>query len=323
VKRKISILAGVVALLLPLGSNFASGANKQLVIGYISGGEASPFVNQVTKTLQVAAKKAKVKLVVCDTNFLSDKALECAKTIKAAKPKIVINWQFDPTVSKKVCAAYGNLPTIALDSDQAPCQKVIIGADNYQAGLVAGDALSQYATKNSCNYDLFIQVEVPTLPDLNKKRAGGTREGFEKICGAIPDSKYKMIDKTQGGSDALENIRRQATDLLTANPNATSILVSSPYSDADAISLTKAFDTAGRGTNLKALVAHGAENVGHDYIRNDARWVGSVGYFPETYGARAIDAAVKMASGKKVAAELLTKHKMVTKANINSLYPAS
>lgn len=321
-KRRL-IVAALIALLLPFGTSVSNAASKQIVIGYISGGEASPFVNQVTKTLQVAAKKAKVKLIVCDTNFLSDKALECAKTIKAAKPNVVINWQFDPTVSKKVCAAYGNLPTIALDSDQKPCQKVLIGADNYAAGLVAGDAMGQFAKKTNCAYDIFIAVELPSIPDLNKKRAGGTREGFEKVCGAIPDAKYKMIDKTQGGSDALENIRRQTTDILTANPNAKVILASSPYSDADAISLTKAVDTAGRGSDLKALVAHGAEQVGHEYIRGDARWLGSVGYFPETYGARAIEAAVKLATGKKVPAELLTKHKMVTKANIDSLYPKS
>jgi len=300
----------------------ATQAKEQLVIGYLSGGEASPFVNQVTKSLRAEAKKLKVKLVECDSNFLSDKALECAKTLSAAKPKAIINWQFDPTVSAKVCEGYKNLPTVTLDTPNEPCAKVFVGADNYAAGLLAGDALGKWTkTKLNCVYDVFLAVELPTLADINKKRAGGTREGFEKVCGKVPDAKYKMIDKTQGGSDALENIRRQTTDILTANPGAKAILASSPYSDADGIALTKAVDTAGRGSNLKAVINHGAEAVGHDYIRNDARWIGSVGYFPERYGAIALPAAIKLATGQKVAKELLMKHQVVTKKNINKIYP--
>lgn len=132
-----------------------------------------------------------------------------------------------------------------------------------------------------------------------------------------------MIDKTQGGSDALENIRRQTTDILTANPKAKSILASAPFSDADAIALTNAVDTAGRKKDMKALIAHGAESVGHPYIRKDSRWLGSIAYFPERYGSIALPAAIKLAKGEAVPKELLMTHEVVTKKNINKLYPKS
>lgn len=315
------VLALSVGLLLG-GLTPATQAEEQLVIGYLSGGEASPFVNQVTKSLRAEAKKLNVKLVECDSNFLSEKALECAKSLSAANPKAMINWQFDPTVSAKVCEGYKNLPTVTIDTPNDPCSKVFVGADNYAAGLLAGKVLGNWTKKNrKCKYDLFLAIELPTLADINKKRAGGTREGFEKVCGKIPSAKYKMIDKSQGGSDALENIRRQTVDTLTANPQARAILASAPYSDADGITLTKAVDTAGRGTSLKAVVNHGAEDVGHQYIRKDSRWVGSVGYFPERYGALALPAAIKLAKGQTVPKEILMKHLMVKKSNINKIYP--
>jgi len=320
-KKTLAVVAAL-GLLFAGGTPVANAAKSQLVIGYLSGGEASPFVHQVTLSLRAEAKKLNVKLVECDSNFLADEALKCAKTLSAAKPKAVINWQFDPTASKKVCAGYKNLPTVTIDTPNDPCAKVFVGADNYAAGLLAGDALGKWAKSNlNCNYDLYIGIELPTLADVNKKRAGGTREGFEKICGKIPDDKYKMVDKTNGGSDALENIRRQTTDILTANPSAKAILASAPFSDADGISLTKAFDTAGRGKDLKGLICHGAEEVGHEYIRTDSRWVGSVAYFPERYGSLALPAAIKLADGKKVAAEVLTTHQVITKANIDKIYP--
>lgn len=297
-------------------------AKKPMVIGYISGGEASPYVHQVTLALRVEAKKQGIKLIECDTNFLTEKALECAKTLYAARPAAMINWQFDPSASKKVCANYKNLPTVTIDTPNDPCAKVFVGANNLQAGLKAGDYLGKWTKKNlACVYDLFFAVELPTLVDINKKRAGGTRTGFEKICGAIPDSKYKIIDKTNGGSDPVENIRRQVTDLLTANPGARAILGSSPFSDGDAIAFTKAFDTAGRGTSLKAILPQGAEAVGHAYIRTDSRWIGSVGYFPERYGVLVIPAVIKLAKGQKVAKEILTTHEVVDLSNIDKIYP--
>lgn len=325
-KRIISVVAvfSMVLIAIPTSTatTFSKAPSKQLVIGYISGGEASPYVHQVTLALRVQAKKLGVKLVECDTNFLTDKALECAKTVSAAKPKAMINWQFDPSASKKVCAAYKNLPTVTIDTPNDPCAKVFVGANNLQAGLLAGNYLGKWAKKNlNCVYDLFFAVELPTLVDINKKRAGGTRTGFEKICGAIPDSKYKIIDKTNGGSDPLENIRRQVTDNLTANPGAHVVLGSSPFSDGDAIAFTKAFDTAGRGTDLKAIIPQGAEEVGHPYIRTDSRWIGSVGYFPERYGVLVIPAAIKLAQGKKVPKEILTVHSVIDLGNIDQIYP--
>ena len=45
-----------------------------------------------------------------------------------------------------------------------------------------------------------------------------------------PDDKFRVVDKRQGGSDALENVRRQFTDILTTVPDATVILVMSSAS---------------------------------------------------------------------------------------------
>lgn len=325
-RKFLSVVAGLSLVFTITPQANATSLNQatknQLVIGYISGGEASPYVNQVTKALIVEAKKQNVKLILCDTNFLTEKALECAKTLYAAKPKVMINWQFDPSASKKVCANYKNLPTVTIDTPNEPCAKVFVGANNLQAGLVAGEYLGKWTKKNlACEYDLFFAVELPTLVDINKKRAGGTRTAFEKVCGAIPASKYKIIDKTNGGSDPVENIRRQVTDNLTANPGARAILGSSPFSDGDAIAFTKAFDTAGRGKDLKAILPQGAEEVGHSYIRSDSRWIGSVGYFPERYGKLVIPAAIALAQGKKVAKEVLTVHEVVDLSNIDRIYP--
>ena len=171
-KKTLAVVAAL-GLLFAGGTPVANAAKSQLVIGYLSGGEASPFVHQVTLSLRAEAKKLNVKLVECDSNFLADEALKCAKTLSAAKPKAVINWQFDPTASKKVCAGYKNLPTVTIDTPNDPCAKVFVGADNYAAGLLAGDALGKWAKSNlNCNYDLYIGIESGIQVDYDDKGSG-------------------------------------------------------------------------------------------------------------------------------------------------------
>lgn len=310
------------ALIVPLILSACGGGDDDVVIGYISGGDQSPFVFQVTESLREQAALLGVTLIECDTQSLPEKGVECGRTIAAANPSAVINWQFFPDASAAVCESYGNLPTVTLDTPNDPCARTFVGADNYQAGIIAGTALGEWARAElSCEYDLFIAIELPALPTVNAERAGGTREGFERVCGAVPNQKYIDIDKQQGGSDALDNIRRTTTDVLTANPNARTILVSAPFSDADGIAVLNAADTAGRGGDIKGLMAHGAEEVGHAFIRNDPRWIGSAAYFPERYGALALPAAVALARGETVPEQILMTHEVITRDNIDSIYP--
>lgn len=296
--------------------------DEPVTIGYISGGEASPFVSQASENIREVTAEMGVELVECDTEFLAEKAVECGRTIAAANPDAVINWQFHPDASEAVCDAYDNVPTVTMDTPNEPCAEVFVGADNYAAGIIAGTALGEYAESElACEFDFYMQVELPSLVDVNEQRAGGTREGFEQVCGAIPDDKYLMVDKEQGGDDYLENIRRITTDLLSANPDAGTIIVSSPFSDADGVTMVNAFDTAGRGDDLEVIVAHGAEAIGHEYIRDDDRWLGSVAYFPERYGELAVPAAIDLALGESVPEEILIDHQLITKDNIDDIYP--
>ena len=144
----------------------------------------------------------------------------------------MINWQFFPDSAPAVCEAYGNLPTVAIDTPEPPCQKTFVGADNHLAGLVAGKGLGDFAkAKFDCAYDAYVSLDFPTIPDINGPRAGGSREGFEGVCGPIPDGKYFSIDTLSGGPDQPENTRRLFTDLLTTLPDAKTILVIGPAGD--------------------------------------------------------------------------------------------
>jgi ribose transport system substrate-binding protein len=290
-------------------------------VGYISGGDSDPFVLLVTNGIRAEAKKANVVLSECDSQFDADKALTCARTLSANNLQSMVNWQFFPDSAPAICEAYGNLPTVAIDTPEKPCQKVFVGANNREAGLIAGKGLGDFAkTKFSCVYDAYISLDFPVIADVNAARAGGSKEGFENVCGAVPADKYFSVDTFAGGPDQNENSRRQVTDILTRLPNAKTILIIAPNSDGSALAALGAADVAGRKDQVW-IVAHGADPSSLDVIRNEPQWIGDVAYFPEKYGELIVPLAISLAKGESVPEQSLITHIFINRDNIDQYYP--
>jgi ribose transport system substrate-binding protein len=290
-------------------------------IGYISGGDSDPFVLLVTNGIREAATAAGVELSECDSDFSAEKALACARTLASQQLQSMVNWQFYPDSSAEICEAYGNLPTVAIDTPEEPCQETFVGANNREAGLIAGKALGDFAqTKFQCAYDAYISLDFPTIAEINAARAGGSKEGFEGVCGAVPADKYHSVDTFLGGPDQNENSRRQVTDILTTLPDAKTILIISPNSDAAASAALAAADVAGRKDQVW-IVSHGADPSVRDTIRNEPQWVGSVAYFPESYGELVIPLAIALAKGETVPEQSLVTHLFIDRTNIDQFYP--
>jgi ribose transport system substrate-binding protein len=170
-------------------------------------------------------------------------------------------------------------------------------------------------------YDAYISLDFPTIAEINAARAGGSKEGFEGVCGAVPADKYHSVDTFLGGPDQNENARRQVTDILTTLPNAKTILIISPNSDAAASAALAAADVAGRKEQVW-IVSHGADPSVRDTIRNEPQWVGSVAYFPESYGELVIPLAISLAKGETVPEQSLVTHLFIDRTNIDQFYPA-
>jgi ribose transport system substrate-binding protein len=290
-------------------------------VGYISGGDSDPFVLLVTNSIRDAAKAAGVELSECDSDFAAEKALACARTLESQQLQSMVNWQFYPDSSAAICEAYGNLPTVAIDTPEEPCQKTFVGANNREAGLIAGKGLGDFAqSKFKCAYDAYISLDFPTIAEINAARAGGSREGFEGVCGPVPADKYFSVDTFQGGPDQNENSRRQVTDIMTTLPDAKTILVISPNSDGAGLAALAAADVAGRKDQIW-IVTHGADPSVRDVIRDEPQWVGSVAYFPESYGKLVIPLAISLAKGETVPEQSLVTHLFIDRTNIDQFYP--
>lgn len=288
------------------------GSGKGIKIGYISLDESVPFVHLVSQDIIKVAKQVGAQLVFCDAHQDGQQALACARNFKTQGVQGYLNFQSDAKSAAGVCAAGPQVPVIAIDIEQQPCQKSFMGANNSYAGYLGGRAMGQYfKTKFNCKYDAFISMEGPESGAVNDERMGGFRQGFTQICGAIHDLKKEAGDR-------IDSARQVFTDVLTSLPGQHHLIVVSINDDGIEGALAAA-KTANR-TNDLYVAGTGADPSAWCAIKNNPHWVADPAFFPERYGEIGVPYLIKLIKGQKVPAHLYVKHTLINGANISNVY---
>jgi ribose transport system substrate-binding protein len=300
----------------PAASASASAPAEAMKVGYISLGESIPFVSLVTNGILEEAEKAGVEVVVCDSEIDAAKAIACAQNLKVQEVQAVLNFQLFEDSSAEVCTAYGDLPTIAIDIVQEPCQVAFMGADNTLAGTIAGkyvgDALK---AENDCDYEAVVTLATTGAGPTTLARMDGMIAGFEEACGPIPDDKFKSIDVGGTTDLALEKFGNQ----LSAIPPGGIIAVLS-LNDDMSLGAFAAARTAGREGELR-LAGQGADPTSWKEIACNPGWLADTAYFPDRYGTILIPAVVDLLNGETLPENLFVEHEVVTKDNVRTLFP--
>jgi ribose transport system substrate-binding protein len=293
--------------------NAAPGSGKGLKLGYISLGESVPFVRLVSNGIKAQAKRAGAQLVFCDSALDAAKAINCAKTFKTQGVQGYLNFDVFQNASAAICKAGPQVPVIAIDIHQKPCERAFMGANNLYAGYISGRAVGQYFKRRfNCEYDTFVSLESSAAGVVNDQRMGGYRQGFTSVCGAIHD--LKKID----GADRIDPARTKVADALTSLPGQSHIIVVSINDDGIEGALAAA-KTAGRVNDLY-VSGQGADPSAWCLIKNNKQWIADSAYFPEKYGMIGIPYLIKLVKGQAIGKELYVPHVIITGANITKYY---
>ena len=291
------------------------GSGEGFKVGYISLGDSIPFVKLVSDDIKAQAEIAGLELLFCDSEIDAAKALECARTFNTQGVQGIINFQLDEKASPQICAAGPDVPVVAVDIKQAPCEDTFMGADNRFAGELAGTNLGQYFQDNfSCELDVIVSLENPAGGAINEDRAGGMIDGFQSICGELPADKIMRVD----GGSTIDSGREKFADVLTSLGGATKIAVVS-LNDDMLLGAFAAATSQGREDQVFG-VAQGADPSSWDAIQNNPGWIGDTAYFPERYGTILVPAIIGLMKGQNVPANLFTQHAFINKDNFSEYY---
>lgn len=291
----------------------APGSGAGLRIGYLELGDI-PFVAVVSAGIREQAAIAGVELIECDVRSDPDRAILCARQLAEAGAQGILNYQAYADVSGQVCSAHGGLPTIAIDIHQDPCEVAFVGADNRTAGIVAGEAIGAHVlAETGCRYDVVYELGAGFVGQVSVDRVGGMREGFERVCGPIPEARTIVIDA--GGSEDI-TFELMSVELAELPPDSLAIVLSiNEEVGRGALAAAQSLDREGD----VRIASQGAETSLLE-IACEPAWIVSTAYAPERYGHILVAAMIDFLDGGSIPTELYLPHVAVTAENVRERY---
>ena len=293
------------------------GRRKRHRIGYAAQGQGTSFPREVLAGLQRAADRENVELIVLDNRYQPKVALRNAEHLVRERVDLVIEFQTDEAVAPAIASTYleAGIPLIAIDVPHPGA--TYFGANNYQAGLLAGRYLGQWAKSHwHGRVEEVLLLELARAGSLVRARTAGALAGLrESLHEAVEACPVVSIDCDGQFKTALEKVRKHIRG------SKARYVVVGAANDPSALGATRAFQEAGQAGTC-AVVGHNAEPDARAELREPRTpFVASVAFFPERYGDGLIKLAFDILAHRPVPPALFTHHQLVTTANVDHLYP--
>ncbi len=296
----------------------ASGIARRYRIGFGNLTEQMVFAQQVRASLEAAAKaQENIELLIRDNRADRQTALDNATWFVANGVDLVIEYQIDAEAGNVIMDTFqrAGIPVIAVDIPLPGA--TFFGADNYRAGRMAGEALGYWIQQHwDGRLDRLLKLESRRVGSLGNARLQGQLDGLAAILGVIPEARIVAVDSPT----ILAEVVPAIAGLLSGIPVDERIAVIAINDDA-ALGALAAFERFGRLDQI-AAVGQNADLLARAALRRPGfPFVGSTSYNPETYGERLLDLAQRLLRGEPVPPAVYVRHTVVTKQNVDQLYP--
>jgi ribose transport system substrate-binding protein len=285
-------------------------------IGYAGQGQDSSFAHEVHSGLLRAAERSQVELMVVDNRYQPKIAIKNARRLIRDGVDLVIEFQTDEAAAPAIASAYhqAGIPMIAIDIPHPGA--TYFGANNYEAGLMAGRHLARWARYRwNGQVDEILLLELARAGSLPAARMRGIVAGIRDVMHEAAAKPIVSLDGDGQFKTAMDRVRRHLRET-----RAQRILVGAA-NDPSALGAARAFQEAGRADSC-AIVGQNAEPDARAELRAaSSPLIASVGYFPERYGEGIIRLALEILGRRPVPPAMFVKHQIVTRDNVDHLYP--
>jgi ribose transport system substrate-binding protein len=288
---------------------------RRYKLGYASQTENSSFSHEVSSSIKRAAESMGLEFISLNNRSNAKTAIANAERLVKEKVDIAIEFQtFDavaPIVSSILQKA--GIPVIAVDIPHPGA--IYYGANNYEAGLVAGKALGNWARRHwAGEVDQVLLIEFASAGRLPQLRLTGALAGIRETLPDFPDSRVVRVE----GHDTFRQSLFKVRNYLRTNGMQRALIAA--INDACALGALRAFEEAGILDNC-AVAGHGAVLEARNELRSSqTRFIGSVAFFPERYGAALIHLAQDILEHKSTPPAVFTEHRLITSQNVDRYY---
>jgi ribose transport system substrate-binding protein len=285
-------------------------------LGYAAQGTDYQFSKEVSESLQRAAAAEGIELICLDNRYSAKIAQRNADLLVREKVDLAIEFQTDEEVAPIVAAKYreASIPMIAIDIPHPGA--TYYGANNYEAGLIGGRYLGRWVKEHwQSEVDEILLLELKRAGNLPRMRLSGFLVGINLVLPSAASCSIVYLDGDGELGKSFEVVRRHLR-----SSNAQRVLVGA-INDPSALGALRAFEEAGRAENC-AVMGQNASPEGRAELRlPKTRFLGSVAYFPERYGAELIRVSIDILSHRPVPPAVFVEHKLIIRDSVDHYYP--
>jgi ribose transport system substrate-binding protein len=285
-------------------------------IGYAAQGQDTSFDREVRLSLARAAEREHIELIVVDNRYQPKIALRSADYLVREQVDLVIEFQTDELIAPAIASKYleANIPFIAIDIPHPGA--TYFGANNYQAGLMAGQYMGRWAKKHwNGEVEEVLLIELLRAGSLPKARMRGLAAGIGEVIRVPAACRTVSIDGDGQFQTSLERVRKYLRESKSKRT-----LVGAA-NDPSALGALRAFEEAGRAQECVIVGQNGEPEVRAELRVPNTRLIASVAYFPEKYGDGLLRLALDILARKAAPPALFTTHQIITPENVDHFYP--
>jgi ribose transport system substrate-binding protein len=285
-------------------------------IGYAAQSDEFAFSRAVSESVIAAASKAGVELVVLNNAYSPLVALQNAETFIKEEVDLVMEFQTDSSIAALISAKLTEkrVPLIAIEIPHP--NATYFGANNSQAGLIAGRYLGRWAEANwKGRVNEVLLLGLPIAGALPGSRLTGALLGMREVLPSIDDSQVRTLSGNGQFAASYEAVKQYL------RKNRYEHILVSTINDPSALGALEAFKEAGKQRHCAIVGQNASSEAILEMGRSATRLIGSVGYFPEKYGEQLIALALQILEHKPVPPAVFVKHHLITPHNLREYYP--
>jgi ribose transport system substrate-binding protein len=280
---------------------------KRYRIGYGIQNASEKFSQQVTASIERSAAVADIELLTLDNQDSGKRSLENADIFLRERVDLVIESQIEIAYATRIAERMksAHIPTIALEIPQP--NAVFFGANNVEAGLMAGRYLAQWAqTHWNGEMEQVLLLDLPKAGQIPNARIQGSLLGMLERVVWIAPGQIKTLHTIGTLESAHSVVRRHL-----AHTSAKRILIAA-INDPTGLGALQAFRDNGCEERCAIVCHNSGEESTREILNPKSALVGAVTYLPERYGDSVIPLALRMLSGQFVPRLNFTDHELLS-----------
>ena len=275
---------------------------RQFRVGYAQPMAGHHFGDRVTESLVKEAERRDIELIVLDNRWDAEVAIKNARKLAQQKVDFAIEFQLHHEVAPVIAQIFAKagVPTMALGIPQPGA--IYFGGNNYEAGLLSGQALAQHALSHwDGRLDRLIGVDNAIAGRQMRHRVIGALKAIQKAFPAFSRKQMIHVDAAVG----TEGVYRAVRKILRSVPKCDRLGIAC-VNDEGAWGALRAVRDAGRerSTAIMGMGFDGHPSFVEEMRKPKSPLIGTVAWFPEKYGPQVLSLVMRWLGGEQVPPEV-------------------